>query len=236
MPPPVGCSLALHGATLQSITTASCDAVPPLALGPPRRAVPPVKVEVEAELHGILASFDTSIINTLAANDVRSLEDLKLLSVDDLKELGFRVGVRNRLLKTIEDAVPHFQIGSPPPLPPNDTLPHSQASSARPHSQVSSSGPLRIAPVHPIVSIQGGDTRLAPRSSRHQSSSRRSARDLSSHNHSLRSTPRGAIPQPLQAVAPPARTAPVLSVRTPQPLTTAGPTATGISASSLMKE
>jgi len=59
---------------------------------------------MDASLREVLTGFDASVISTLASNDVRSLDDAKLLSVDDLKELGFSLGVRNRLLKTIADA------------------------------------------------------------------------------------------------------------------------------------
>eukprot|EP00310_Coccolithus_braarudii_P016293 CAMPEP_0183337590 /NCGR_PEP_ID=MMETSP0164_2-20130417/5172_1 /TAXON_ID=221442 /ORGANISM="Coccolithus pelagicus ssp braarudi, Strain PLY182g" /LENGTH=289 /DNA_ID=CAMNT_0025507297 /DNA_START=16 /DNA_END=882 /DNA_ORIENTATION=- len=54
---------------------------------------------MEAELRNMLAGFDASVISTLAKNDVRSIDDFKLLSAEDLKELGFTLGVRNRLLE-----------------------------------------------------------------------------------------------------------------------------------------
>ena len=59
---------------------------------------------MESELRALLSGVDDSVIGTLAKNDIRSLEDAKLLSVEDLKELGFSIGTRNRLLKLFSEA------------------------------------------------------------------------------------------------------------------------------------
>jgi len=61
---------------------------------------------METELRGLLAGFGAEIVGTLAKNDIRSVEDARLLTSEDLKELGFTLGVRNRLMKVISDARP----------------------------------------------------------------------------------------------------------------------------------
>ena len=53
------------------------------------------------ELSALLAGFDEAVVTTLAGNDVFTIGDARLLSNEDLKELGFSVGVRNRLLHAI---------------------------------------------------------------------------------------------------------------------------------------
>jgi len=58
---------------------------------------------MEVELRDLLAGFDPAVVHTLASNDIRSVADAKLLSSDDLKELQFSLGVRNRLLKLFAD-------------------------------------------------------------------------------------------------------------------------------------
>jgi len=61
---------------------------------------------MESGLRGVLAGFDASVVAKLASNDIHSLQDASLLTAQDLKELGFTLGVRNRLLKVISDAQP----------------------------------------------------------------------------------------------------------------------------------
>ena len=55
----------------------------------------------EARFGGLLDGLDASTLNTLARNDIRSIDDLQALSAEDIKELGLSVGHRNRLRRRI---------------------------------------------------------------------------------------------------------------------------------------
>ena len=53
----------------------------------------PAAPEVDVDIREALSDFDEEVLATLEANDVRMLSDAKLLSADDLKNLGFSLGV-----------------------------------------------------------------------------------------------------------------------------------------------
>ena len=59
---------------------------------------------LDAPLRAALNGFEASVGATLAENDVCTLADAQDLSADDLKELGFSVGIKNRLLKAFAAA------------------------------------------------------------------------------------------------------------------------------------
>ena len=52
---------------------------------------------MELEFRELLSGVDNSVCAKLAENDIRSLSDAQLLTTADLKELGFSIGVRNKL-------------------------------------------------------------------------------------------------------------------------------------------
>ena len=56
-----------------------------------------MRIDMDTSLTRLLQGFETSVVSTLAKNDVRTLEDARALSLEQLKELGFSVGMRNRL-------------------------------------------------------------------------------------------------------------------------------------------
>ena len=70
---------------------------------------------MESELRQLLIGLDDSVVGKLATNDVRSLNDAKDLTADDLKELGFAVGTRNKLLKLFADPAASMPVASPVP-------------------------------------------------------------------------------------------------------------------------
>jgi hypothetical protein len=61
---------------------------------------------MELELKELLTGLDTAVAAKLAENDVRTIEDCKLLTKEDFAELGFSIGVRNKLIRIFASATP----------------------------------------------------------------------------------------------------------------------------------
>jgi predicted methyltransferase len=60
---------------------------------------------LENALAGVLSGEDlTTAVVCLQENDVLTIEDARELSFDDLKELGFSIGMRNKMIKAFEKA------------------------------------------------------------------------------------------------------------------------------------
>lgn len=72
-----------------------------------------MRIDMDTSLTRLLQGFETSVVSTLAKNDVRTLEDARALSLEQLKELGFSVGMRNRLHRRFTDGADASDDGAP---------------------------------------------------------------------------------------------------------------------------
>ena len=91
----------------------TAEAIPENTSGAGKTIVEKEMVEHKApdmaasQLRTLLFGFSEDVITKLEENDVRSLSDAKLLKESDCKDLGFSLGVRNRLLQTLAEAPIH---------------------------------------------------------------------------------------------------------------------------------
>ena len=71
-----------------------------MASAPPEGVPPSPASTSEAEFGALLQQLDiAAYAAALAEESIRSADDLRELTADDLKELGFKMGDRKRVLK-----------------------------------------------------------------------------------------------------------------------------------------